>query len=500
MAEIYRDRSEGSAAKRQELLRRRRDELVTMPHAVRRVVVARQSRVAASMTAALLGVALLAATWSPPLARAIAHRLPGIQPAAIATVLFAGWVLPLLAWAVSRARVEHRFAVAMSRYVLPSTDVDHDVERLDHEHPDAIARAMGHDLEVRSAAWPLVAAGVLVPSTVVWFWWQVRVGGWPTSPFEDSLVLHPRLLAALGGLGVIAAIALTRKAMRRPAVASVALPLGALVTGGGIAAFVADLPGAWAIAGVGVASLAIGLVVRTLRRERALLEVEDPAAGSELFTLRGAWRELRAGLAVVRSLLLRVRRRHWLMLAGAGVVSMGVGLYLRPRPQALMVAVPPDPAALGMTADELGHDPIISPAPLPAVAEHAQTVAVLPRSSIPGYYSVDQVGARFDLQVTPGDVARVVPLMGYSVVPLGWQAELEVYLDGEGSITLLDSGGAHVTLDHRSRRTAIDVRACNNPSTLALEVLPGPAQPVTLHVRPTLRLADCGPPPGSLVP
>ena len=136
MSEIYRDRSEGAAARRQELLRRRRDELVTMPHAVRRVVVARSARIAAGMFATLAGAALIAAAWSPELAARLQGMMPGLQPAPLSTLLFGGWILCLVAWSISRARFEHRFAVAMSRYVLPTSDVDRDVERLDHEHPD----------------------------------------------------------------------------------------------------------------------------------------------------------------------------------------------------------------------------------------------------------------------------------------------------------------------------------------------------------------------------
>ena len=78
MTEIYRDRSDGAAARRQELLRRRREELVTMPHAVRRVVVARASRIAASMAATGAGVALLAVAWSPWLADRMERALPGL--------------------------------------------------------------------------------------------------------------------------------------------------------------------------------------------------------------------------------------------------------------------------------------------------------------------------------------------------------------------------------------------------------------------------------------
>ena len=55
MSDIYRDPTEGAAAKRQDLLRRRRDDLATMPHAIRRVVVARDARVAAGLAMTIGG-------------------------------------------------------------------------------------------------------------------------------------------------------------------------------------------------------------------------------------------------------------------------------------------------------------------------------------------------------------------------------------------------------------------------------------------------------------
>ena len=60
MSEFYRDRTDGALARRQDLLRKRRDELVLLPHAVRRVVVARAARAAASAAAIACGVFMVA--------------------------------------------------------------------------------------------------------------------------------------------------------------------------------------------------------------------------------------------------------------------------------------------------------------------------------------------------------------------------------------------------------------------------------------------------------
>src|SRR5438093_79547 len=56
--EIFRDPTEGALARRRELVRERRDDLAVMPHAIRRVVVARRARSAASL--AILGTAVVA--------------------------------------------------------------------------------------------------------------------------------------------------------------------------------------------------------------------------------------------------------------------------------------------------------------------------------------------------------------------------------------------------------------------------------------------------------
>src|SRR5207237_1169219 len=78
------------------------------------------------------------------------------------------------------------------------------------------------------AAWPILAAALLVPATALWFAQMIRVHGWPVAEYEDNVVLHARALAAIGGAGALAAIALTRKRMRQPAVGLIALPAAVL--------------------------------------------------------------------------------------------------------------------------------------------------------------------------------------------------------------------------------------------------------------------------------
>jgi hypothetical protein len=288
MSEPFRDRTEGAIARRQDLLRKRRDEFVMMPHAIRRVVVARAARKAASVAILVSGAAMLVVAMSPSLTSYIARGLPGINPAVISTFLGATWILGLVAFATSRGRSEHRFAVAMSSTVLPGQDLDQDIERLSHEHPDEVARRMAHRLEVSSAALPVAAAAFIMPATLVYFAHAMYAKGWPsTAAYEANLALVASTLVIGAACGATAAIAMTRSGSRSPRVTAPAL-LTALATGGiaAFALFSRDLQVTWLCTVISVVSGSIGFINWRLAKERIALELEDPAAGSDLFTLR----------------------------------------------------------------------------------------------------------------------------------------------------------------------------------------------------------------------
>ncbi len=480
MSEIYRDRTEGTAAKRQELLRRRRDELVTMPHAVRRVVVARSARIAASLAITLGGVALIVTASSPGLASRIASWMPGIQPAPLSTLLSGTWLVGLVAWAVSRARVEHRFAVAMSRYVLPTDDLDHDVERLDHEHPDDIARTMGQQLEVRSAAWPILAASLIVPVTALWVARAVRTGAWPVmSEFEVGVAAHATVLALIGAAGAVVAVAMTRKAARQPAVAMIALPTGIIAAGLACVGVARGTALSWLACGFAVIVLGMGLVARRLRRERALLEIDDPAAGSELFTIRGMIREVRGALVAVRNQLRGVSRRTWVKLGGVAAVATGLAVALWPHHQPARNANSADTAQLWR----------------PAAVRAAQTQLLpsppLDNATVP--YKVDRVGNRFRVEaVLDAHGELVVPMVGFATVPENWSATLAIDLAGDGPLGVVS--GDHVTyLSAASPRTILQIDGCTGPRALEVHVVQSHLanQQVTFFVQPTLSVARC---------
>ena len=367
-----------------------------MPHAIRRVYIARRARTAASVTIALVGTALLAIAMQPSWAQWIARGLPGINPAVLCTLVVAMWIVGMFAYVAARALDEHRFAVAMSRLVMPGSDVNEDIERLAHEHPDHLARDMAHRLEVRSAALPVLAAGVLLPVTALYIGAAIRAGGWPViAEFEAMVALHAKKLAACAGVGGVLAIAMTKRTLRLPTGAPV-MGLLALLTAS--AAFATTL---WVVP-VALLVAVVALVVRRLRIERALLEAEDPAAGGEVFTLRGLVRQLRVSLAPV---VARVRsiRPVWVLVAGLLVIASVTAMKLVERHAPARA-----PVATAVAPQAITHS---GPAPITDLGPTGSRFTI---KDIEG----GQVKIALDLV---DDRPLVIPaLAGLPEIPYGW--------------------------------------------------------------------------------
>ncbi|HEY5925589.1 MAG TPA: hypothetical protein VIV11_28080, partial [Kofleriaceae bacterium] len=226
------------------------------------------------------------------------------------------WLVGLFTYFAARAVDEHRFAVAMSKLVMPSKDVDQDVERLSHENPDQAARDMAHRLEVRSAALPVLAAGVMLPVTALYVAAIYRAGGWPViADFEGSVAAHAKALLLCGGAGAVIAIAMTKRWARLPMTAP--MTIGAAIACVGLAA----VSSPWLVP-LALILVSVAIVVRKLRKERDQLQAEDPAAGSEIFTIRGFIRQVRESSAAAIARVRKVRTRS-LVIAG-GVIAVGV--------------------------------------------------------------------------------------------------------------------------------------------------------------------------------
>jgi hypothetical protein len=465
VSNVFRDPVEGATARRADLLRRRRDELVMMPHAIRRVYIARRARAAASITIALLGAAMIAIALKPAWAVFLAQGLPGINPAVLCTVVVAMWIAGGFAYVAARALDEHRFAVAMSRFVMPGKDVNEDIERLAHEHPDQAARDMAHRLEVRSAALPVLAAGVLLPVTALFVGAAIRVGGWPAiASFEAMVATHAKMLALLGVGGAVTAILMTNRAMRLPSVAPL---LGALaIVTAGLAVSISP----WLVAVASVIG-ACALVVRRLRIERELLDAEDPAAGSEVFTIRGALRQLRASIAPV---VARVRsiKPVWVLVIGLLTIA-GVAAY--------KVVTTRHPAPIPMHSSHAGISssvPIRSTATMPTGSRF--TVDTLPDGVL-----------RIQLELIDDNPVDIPSLAAIASIPPQWAATMRVQqFEGVGvQVSAFDAGYQLVTIGNELDLSAESCGVAARPFALRVK---GVAGRYVLHVKPTLKPAYCG--------
>lgn len=459
MTDIYRDPTDGATARRVDLLRRRRDELVTMPHAVRRVVVARGARIAASAAMAVVGALLVGAASSPRMAKLLGHLLPPDDPAVIATALLAAWLGGALVYAIARSICEHRFAVAMTRCVLPGDDLHHDLERLAHETPDEVARRMAHAREVSSAAMPVLAAALVGPATLAYIGLAIRVHGWPANRvIEHAMQEHSGALVLAGVLGVVAIALVLTQRMRAP---SMTVPMGVVAVTAIVVAAATKSDVASAIAAI---AGMIALNTRTLRIERAWIDTEDPAAGTELFV------RMRRRLADARRFVVAHYGMVTFMLVAFGLGLTGPGQF----PTVPRNTEPPRLAAMvhrAMQPRAAAHAPQDSP--------DVSTVRRLP-------YGVIEVEVSFAGRETVVETGLAIPP--------GWDARIEAHVDYERSTP------GEYEIDSLGRFTAtypflvITPTVCATQPAMALPLVihagPGPHH-VVLVLRPSLTAAGC---------
>ena len=421
-----------------------------MPHAIRRVYVARRARIAASLVVALCGTMLVVTALSPGLAQVFASGLPGINPAVLCTLVIAMWLAGLFTYAAARALDEHRFAVAMSRYVMPSKDLDNDIERLSHEHPDQVARQMAHRLEVKSAALPVLAASVLLPVTALFIVHAFRVKGWPViAEFEASIAAHGKQLAISGVVGVVTAILMTRRFARLSSMAPIA---GAITIATGIGAIVS-----WHwLATATLLAATITLVVRRLRIERDKLEAEDPAAGSEVFTWRGV-------VDKVRSTARYLKTRN-------AKIAIGVCVFLA----AAFYNGGSAPQQAQATFKMPTFTTTGGPAPTTKYTASGTKIEAM---------GDGRIKISFDLNGE--DPVVLNDLAGLSIVPPGWSAQVDIE-----SANVLS-----VTMNGKTLSTSQPVSFSISSCTLAMPSLgvgiDGPAGHYVVYVRPVLEPASC---------
>jgi hypothetical protein len=356
---VFRDPTPGLEARRSDLLRRQRDDLAVLPHVMRRVYVARVARTAAAIAGIVGGLLILAVSAIGPLPDLLAHVLPGKVPAPLSTLLLASWVAVAVVYLAARSAAEHRFAVAMSRCVLPGEDLQEDVQRLVREQPKLFALQMVRRLEVRSTVVPVLAFGALGPATVFYLLLAVENLGYPRERVLDEVLVNGAGALAVGVVAAgLTALAIACRWIQREhggllaAAAVVGWPIAA-----GMAIFL----------GTGTASLAIGPTVAAgaaawmmRRRGREAARMEGGEAGEgETFDLRRALAAARARVARVRAAFTVANARRAVrrlavehtaglvtLLLTAGIVA---GLYAlspgggQPSPAMQMVAASTSP-------------------------------------------------------------------------------------------------------------------------------------------------------------
>lgn len=468
MTDIYRDPTDGATARRVDLLRRRRDELVTMPHAIRRVVVARGARMAASLAMAFIGALLVGSAGSARISRLVGHLLPPDDPAVIATGLLAAWLGGVLVYAIARSIAEHRFAVAMTKCVLPGEDLHDDLERLAHEQPDEVARRMAHRLEIRSAALPVMAAAFVGPATLAYLRLAAKVHGWPANRFiEHSLGDHAGDLILAALIGLVATLAVLSPKLRGP---RAAVPAGIVaVTALVIAIALRDTATFWMTLPVIATAGTIALMARKLRIERAWIETEDPAAGTELFDLIARrFGELRRFVVAHAGMLTFV------------AAAFGFGIVGHASLAEVPHAQPDHSLAI---AFQHATTPIVSEVQDPTASEPTSASVHMSRED----YGTLDVDVAFD-----GNGAEVATGL---VIPSGWDARIEAHVDREHSqIEQFTVEGVGTLTDSHPFEVSMPIVCATQPSVpIRLHITTATSGHHTIRVvlQPTLRASKC---------
>jgi hypothetical protein len=201
----------------------------------------------------------------------------------------------------------------------------------------------------------------------------------------------------------------------------------------------------------------VGYMARRLRIERGLLEAEDPAAGSEIFTIRGALRQVRTAVSAV---VARVRtvRPVWVLVAGLLVIAGVTATKLIAIERA-----PTAQLAAGPGAVTPGASPTLTPTVGPTGSR----------------FTVEPAGQDGELVVTldllDEQPIEIPALAGLSEVPSGWQARVVIaQLEGGAlQFTLLGDVPATTSLGDAWSATARSCGIAPQPFGLRVQGSPG---------------------------
>jgi len=471
----------GLKGKRDDLLRRRRDQLATMPHALRRIYVARVARIAAATSAAVGGSLLLGAAVHEGYQDYLATLLPGREPAVLSTLLLGTLIVSTLAYLLGRCIAEARFTQAMSRCVLPGDDLTRDVERLDHERPDEVASAMIRRFERPGAA--LMPAGIALaaPCALGWATMAAMTGGYPDERTVELVINQlSGSLVAIGGAGLIAALYLAVSKRRDQLARSWTMAAG---LGIGAAIATAPLMGANLIIltlGLVIVTLGIGANLALLRQEQRIVLLDDLDA--PMWTVGALWAmalsSVRTGIShLTVANLRRLPRRAYAAL-------------LRPRGQ-LVAAAAVLTVALGTYGFTTPDDVLPPKAAVPSVKLAAVPSPIQPRVPTESFVRPDQVTITATMHVRADAGARIALLTHDRrplTIPPGWHASVQVESASDEPL----NGHAEMVIDGvvYSELKAWAVTAATEPRRIELvasSVLDTPARYQVILTREPIR-------------
>lgn len=158
----YRDARPGAEARRDDLLRRNRDDLANLPLELRRIYVRRIARGWAGLAVVFGSFAAAVAAASPSARAALEALIPGRMPAIASDLMFITPIAGLLAYFVARALAEERYTRALIATVRPGRDPFSDVDRLATKPGDAAWR-LARAARPRSIAAVVAAAAIGAP-------------------------------------------------------------------------------------------------------------------------------------------------------------------------------------------------------------------------------------------------------------------------------------------------------------------------------------------------
>ncbi len=433
----FRDPRDGAVARRGDLLRTRRDELVEMPEEIRRVFVARWARIGGALGASIAGCAGLAVALPQKLAPAIGDAVLGFaelllpasfgnRPAVLATFAVAAWLAGLFGYLLAKALAERAFARHLRQSVRPTHDLYNDVERLSHVSPVAVGQTLALRVEGWSVALPIVALSLLLPGACVYLGQALQVGGYPTvGDFDDGLLQCAELFAWLALAGAVAGGAL-RFGLRRWTTARLGLATtGVAATGAALSAAAAlgfSLPLAGSLLGL---TLVAVWALRRIRRERVLLGVAE----SNVAALDGPVSRVVTRIVVVPVVAV-ITWPVW-TIAARRVAQVCATLIARRRRTALALAgFAAGAATFAYLAARTGGTPAPGSSASRSAAPGLQ-VEVLPKTRPMPPLPHDPVAGEIVTEIPVGDeIPRAVDLQlpKLADAPIGWQLNVRAQL------------------------------------------------------------------------